>query len=108
MPYSHANLPSDLSPYIPSRRQRYATIELTTTVELQSGLKRNPLLGGAGLGVSLLSGVKSVDIGLVVLLVVKLHNLLVDERLEPIVGIREVGESVSGHCECRGDDSKSS
>ena len=67
---------------------------LTTTVELESTLESDPLLGGAGLGVSLFGGVQSVDIGLVVLLVVKLHDLLGDEGLKSIVRVGEIGESV--------------
>ena len=75
-------------------------ILLTTTVELESTLESDPLLGGAGLGVSLFGSVQSVDIGLVVLLVVKLHDLAGDVGLESIVGVRKVGESVARHVFC--------
>lgn len=67
---------------------------LTTTVELEGRLQRNALLGRRSLCVRLFSSVQSVDIGLVVLLVVKLHDLPRDERLEGVVGVGEVGESV--------------
>lgn len=67
---------------------------LTTTVELEGRLQRNALLGRRSLCVRLLSSVQSVDIGLVVLLVVKLHDLPRYERLERVVGVGEVGESV--------------
>ena len=67
---------------------------LTTTVELEGSLKSNALLRSRSLSVRLLSGVQRVDIGLVVLLVVKLHDLPRDEGLEGIVGVGEVGESV--------------
>lgn len=70
---------------------------LTTTVELESTLESNSLLGSASLGVSLLGGVQSVNIGLMVLLVVKLHDLAGDVGLESIVGVRKVGESVARH-----------
>lgn len=70
--------------------------ELTSAVELESRLERDALLGGARLRVCLLGGVEGVHVGLVVLLVVKLHDLLGDEGLEAIVGVWEVGENV-GH-----------
>jgi hypothetical protein len=73
---------------------------LTSAVELERSLEGNALLGGRGLGVSLLGRVQSVDIGLVVLLVVKLHDLAGDERLEGIVGVGEVGESVLARHVC--------
>ena len=69
---------------------------LTTTVELERGLEGDALLGGRGLGVGLLGGVERVHVSLVVLLVVKLHDLPRDEGLERIVGVGEVGENV-GH-----------
>ena len=59
-------------------------------------MEGDALLGGGGLGVGLLGGVERVHVGLVVLLVVELHDLLGDEGLERIVGVGEVGESV-GH-----------
>lgn len=72
--------------------------ELTTTVELERGLEGNALLRGRGLCVRLLSSVERSHVGLVVLLVVKLHDLARDEWLERIVSVGEVGELVlSGH-----------
>ena len=68
----------------------------TTTVEFEGSLKGDSFLGRLGLCVALLCGVEAVDVGLVVLAVVKLHDLLGDEGLERIVGVGEVGESV-GH-----------
>ena len=69
---------------------------LTTTVELERGLEGNALLRGRGLRVRLLSSVERSHVGLVVLLVVKLHDLLGDEGLESIVRVGEVREDV-GH-----------
>ena len=49
-------------------------------------------------GVCLLSGVERVDIGLVVLLVVKLHNLAGNVGLEGLIRVREIWKSVlTGH-----------
>jgi len=74
-------------------------VDMASTVELERSLKSDALLRGRCLRVGLLCGVESIYIRLVVLLVVKLHDLTGDEGLETIVGIREVGESVlSGHC----------
>lgn len=73
-----------------------ARAKLTSAVELERGLEGDALLRGGSLGVGLLGGVERVHVGLVVLLVVKLHDLLGDEGLERIVAVREVGENV-GH-----------
>ena len=77
---------------------RWAGRALTTAVEPEGGLEGDALLGGGGLGVGLLGGVERSHVGLVVLLVVKLHDLAGDERLEGIVCVGEVGELVlAGH-----------
>lgn len=70
---------------------------LTTTVELESCLEGNALLWGGTLGVAGLGGVESVHVSLMVLLVMKLHDLPRDERLESVVGVWEIGESVLRH-----------
>ena len=80
-------------------RESDCAAELTTTVELERGLEGNALLRGRGLRVRLLSSVERSHVGLVVLLVVKLHDLTTDERLESIVRVREVWENV-GHDAC--------
>jgi hypothetical protein len=67
---------------------------LTTTVKLECGLEGDTLLGSLRLCVGLLGSVESIHVGLVMLLVVKLHDLARDVRLEGIVGVGEVGESV--------------
>jgi len=72
-------------------------VDVTTAIELQGSLESDPLFGSGGLGVGLLSGIQSVNIRLMVLRVVKLHDLTADVGLESIVGVREVGESVVGH-----------
>lgn len=72
----------------------------TTAVEPERGLESDALLGSAGLGVGLLCGVEGGHVGVVVLLVVKLHDLPGDVGLEGVVGVGEVGEGVAGH----GDD----
>ena len=46
------------------------------------------------MGVGTLCGVESVDVRLVVLFVVKLHNLAGDVRLKSVIWIREVWENV--------------
>ena len=79
---------------------------LTSTVELERALQRNPLARATGLRVRLLGRVERVHVRLVVLLVVQLHNLLRDEGLEAVVRVRQVREGVStessggGHCFC--------
>lgn len=73
-------------------------VDVATAVELEGGLEGDALLGGGGLCVGLLCGVEGGDIGLVVLLVVELHDLAGDEGLECVVRVREVGEGVlAGH-----------
>jgi len=67
-------------------------VDVAASVELESGLQGDALLGGGRLGVRGLGGVEGVDVSLVVLLVVKLHDLAGDVRLERVVGVREVGE----------------
>lgn len=69
---------------------------LTTTVELEGSLEGNALFGSGCLGESSLSCVQRVDICLMMLLVVKLHDLATDERLESIIGVRKIWESVRG------------
>jgi len=64
-------------------------VNVTTTIEFQSSLQGNSLLGGGSFLVSLGRGVKGVDVGLMVLRVVKLHDLLRDVGLESIVLIRQ-------------------
>lgn len=74
---------------------------LTSSVELQSRLQSDSLLGSRRLCVGLLSSVESVDICLVVLCVVESHDLLGDEWLESIVGVGERREGVlSRHGGC--------
>lgn len=69
-------------------------VNVSTSVELESGLKRNGLLdslGGLGLGLELLQvffgSVETGDICVVVLLVVEFHDLLANMRLEGLDGI---------------------
>lgn len=66
----------------------------TTTVKLQGRLEGNAFLGGRGFSVRLLGGVEGVDVSLMVLLVMKLHDLTRDVRLEGIVRVRQGGEGV--------------
>jgi hypothetical protein len=47
----------------------------TTTVKLQGRLKGDAFLGGRGCSVRLLGSVEGVDVSLMVLLVMKLHDL---------------------------------
>lgn len=48
---------------------------LTTAVELERSLESDAFLGGGSFGVGGLSGVERVHVGLMVLLVVELHDL---------------------------------
>lgn len=61
---------------------------LTTTVEFQSSLQANSLFGRGNFFIGLGRGVEGGDISLVVLLVVKRHDLLRDVRLESVVLVR--------------------
>lgn len=64
-------------------------------------MEGDALLGGGSLCVGLFSGVESIDISLVMLLVVKLHDLTGDEGLESVIRVREVGKSVlARHSDC--------
>ena len=49
---------------------------------------------GNGLGEFLLESVEVVDVGGVVLLMVELHDLRGDDRLECVVVVRQVGQGV--------------
>lgn len=80
----------------PSRGALGIGRELTTAIEPERGLESDALLGGRSLGVCGLSGVESVDVCLVVLLVVKLHDLAGNKGLEGIVAVGEIRQSV-GH-----------
>lgn len=83
-----------------NERRRSGMAELTTAVELERRLEGDALLRGGGLRVRLLGGVERGHVGLVVLLVVKLHDLAGDERLERVVRVRKIGELVlAGHGE---------
>jgi len=71
-------------------------IDVTTAVELEGSLESDALFGSRSLCVSSFGSVERVDIGLVVLGVVKSHNLLRDVWLKSIVGVRERRQTV-GH-----------
>lgn len=75
---------------------------LTTTVEADGGLEGDAFLGGAGLDIVGLSGIEGSYVCLVVLRVVKRHDLLRDVGLKGIVGVRERGKTVSHRCVCGG------
>ncbi len=79
---------------VSDHRSSTIRVERTTTVKLESGLERDALLGRRCLSVGGLSCVQRIDIGLMVLLVVKLHDLTGNEGLEGIVAVREIGKSV--------------
>jgi hypothetical protein len=74
----------------------------TTTVELESSLKGDTFFGCRSLGVCSFGGVQSIDVSLMVLLVVKRHDLLRDVRFESIVSVRKVRENVGHCCRCCG------
>lgn len=57
----------------------------TSTIELDGRLESNTLPGGRCLRVGSFSGIKRVNVRPVVLVVMKLHGLLRDTRLEGIV-----------------------
>ena len=78
---------------------------LTTTVEFQCSLQANSLFGGGSFLVGLGRGVEGVDVSLVVLLVVKRHDLLRDVGLESVVLVRQGWQSkghLSSRCWCGG------
>jgi len=78
-------------------------VDVATAIELEGGLESDALLGSGSLGVGLLGSVEGVDVGLVVLSMVKGHDLLGDVRLESIVRVGQVGQSVGhGGSELRG------
>ncbi len=75
-------------------------VDVTTTVELDSGLKLDLLLDVVardGRVVSLDGVVKVVDVKLVVLCVVNGHDLLRDGGLEGVVAVRKLGKGVLRH-----------
>ena len=67
---------------------------LTTTVEADGGLEGDAFFRGGSLEIVGLGGVEGSYVSLVVLCVVERHDLLRDEGLEPIVGVREGGKIV--------------
>ncbi len=71
----------------------------TTAVELDRALQRDDVLVRCRLHVLLLSSVQVRHIRLVMLSVMKFHDLLADVRLEPIVLVRE-GWECCNHCCC--------
>lgn len=75
-------------------------MRLTTAVELERSLEGDPLLGSLRLRVGLLGSVEGVHVSLMMLLVVKLHDLAGDVGLEGIVGVGKVGESVLARHVC--------
>lgn len=72
---------------------------ITSSIELESGLKGNALLRGRCLCIRCLSGVQCINVGLVVLGVVKHHDLVRDIRLKGIVGVGKSRKTV-GHFFC--------
>ena len=70
---------------------------MSTTVELDGRLQLN-LLSHVGrrdsLRVGLFGSIQAVDVGLVVLGVVDLHDLAADRRLQRLVLIRQLGQGV--------------
>jgi hypothetical protein len=72
---------------------------ITSSVELKSGLKGNALFGGRCFCIRRLGGVQRVNVGLVVLGVVKHHDLVRDIRFKGIVGVGKRRKSI-GHFFC--------
>ena len=70
----------------------------TATVEFDGGLKGDLLFECLGIGVLCFGGVEVVDVGLVVLVVVELHDLVGDDGFEGVVGVWEWGKGVRGQC----------
>jgi hypothetical protein len=70
-------------------------VDVTTAVELERLLETNALLSGGGFCVGSLGSVQRVHVGLMMLLVVKLHDLARDERLKCLIRVREIGELVA-------------
>jgi len=70
-------------------------VDVSTPIELKSGLQGNRLSGGKAFRVRSFSSVQSVDISLVVFGVMKSHDLLRDMRLQSIVSVGQFGQSVN-------------
>lgn len=66
----------------------------TSSVEFESGLKSNSLLGGRCLGVRRLSSVQRGNVGLMMLGVVESHDLGRDIGLKGVISVGKGGESV--------------
>jgi hypothetical protein len=66
----------------------------TSSVEFEGCLESDAFLWCGSFGVGTLCGVQSVHVCLVVLFVVKLHDLAGDVRLKSVIWIREVWENV--------------
>lgn len=67
---------------------------LTSSIELECTLQRNTLARPIRLPIRDLGGIQCQHVRLVVLFVVKLHNLVRDERLEGVIRVRQVREGV--------------
>jgi hypothetical protein len=67
----------------------------TSTVELESSLESDSLLGGRSLGIRCLSSVQCVYVRLVVFGVVENHDFPRDVRLKSFIRVRELRKSVS-------------
>lgn len=71
-------------------------VDMSSAIEFECSLKCDALLRSGCACIGGLCRIQSIDVSLVVLLVMKLHDLARDIRLECIIGVREVRESV-GH-----------
>jgi len=69
-------------------------VDVATTVELQRLLQCNPLLRGLGLSIRSFGGVEGINIGLMMLRVMKRHDLPADVGFERIVVVRKRRKSV--------------
>lgn len=73
-------------------RLRLEILEHTSSVEFEGSQESDFLLGGLSACEAGLSSVQAVDIGLMMLSVVKSHDLSADVGLESIVAVRESWE----------------
>ena len=69
-------------------------VDVTTTVEAKSRLEGDALFRGRCPGVVVFCSVEGIDVCLVMLVMVQLHDLCDDVWLECIVAVRQVGEGV--------------
>ena len=78
---------------LPEQRVQHVARQVEGQVLLQLA-DRTEVVAGAGVGQLLESGIRSLHVRGVVLVVMQLHDLAADMRLQPAVVVVEIGQSV--------------